>query len=167
MGISRPLGSGFRLQRGRSEAGEAFRLAQALVADAELSSNLEQLKAVSGFRAAMTRVEALTGKAIPQARSIVEDLHAAYQMGNADYMELLDAEAGLQELNLSRIESLAQANHCLVDLMCLFGELNTGKGVLSLQLENQDELSAVESSDQNCRTAGSDKDSLKGEKDNE
>lgn len=125
VGISVPLLWG--KQQARLEEAQVERLQ----AEAELDDFRLQVRAVvSDLRERLRRQQRqltlLNGKLLPQAETSLEATLSAYKAGRTDFLDLLDAERTLFQLQMERVDTRARTLQTAAELKHALGQISLG-----------------------------------------
>ena len=121
-GITRPVGSAARAQ---SAAGVAMALRAQT--DAELEAHRVRAEAqlfelYQELRHALTEAGTLEGSVIPEMQAALEDTRYAFERGRYSFLEWVDAQRELIDVERARIDAAANAHLFLVEIERLTGE---------------------------------------------
>ena len=125
-GITRPVGAAARAE-GAARAAAAMR-AQT---DAELESHRVRAEAQlfelhQELRHALTESDVLGNTVIPEMQAALEDTRYAFDRGRYSFLEWVDAQRELIDVERARIDAAANAHLFLVEIERLTGEPMTG-----------------------------------------
>jgi outer membrane protein TolC len=127
-GLSLPIWFG-RYESQVSEARARLRAAELSRADAENALEASVTRALFDYRDAERKLRLYRDSLVPKAEQSLQATAAAYEAGNGDFLDVLDAERVLLEFHLARERALADRVTSFAELETLTGKTFTPRTV--------------------------------------
>jgi cobalt-zinc-cadmium efflux system outer membrane protein len=121
-GITRPVGAAARAESAANVAAAARAQSDAELEAHRVRAEAQLFELYQELRHALTESEVLETSVIPEMEAALEDTRYAFERGRYSFLEWVDAQRELIDVERARIDAAANAHLFLVEIERLTGE---------------------------------------------